>query len=178
MNADIKLSPEYAKVVAEHSELVRLLQSVVKVCNEAKKDNSMFFELNETFAKNGPPILAQLKLKEQRLLQQNTKKDFELLQIGDLVAKLCLNVLPEGHWISALNELLGEKVHLLPSDLAEFLIIKMNSMTEQQLGSPKAYHRRMRRGDEAKMFGLIIAAVIFAICAIVGLLYFGIHGHS
>uniref|UniRef100_A0A183C294 Secreted protein n=1 Tax=Globodera pallida TaxID=36090 RepID=A0A183C294_GLOPA len=150
-------NPEYPKVVAEHSEFARLLQSVAKVCN--KRDNNSKSQLIETFAKNGPPILAQLKLKEQQLLQQNANKHFELLEIGDLVTKLCLNGLPEGYWKSALKELLGEKVHLLPSDLAEFLINKMHSiaideriwdkkteakLTQEQLDSPKAYHHRQK----------------------------------
>uniref|UniRef100_A0A914GTA0 Uncharacterized protein n=1 Tax=Globodera rostochiensis TaxID=31243 RepID=A0A914GTA0_GLORO len=131
---------KYKTVIEEHSEFARLLQSVAKVCNEAKKDNSMFnLELIKTFEKNGPPILAQQKLKEQQLLQKNAKKDFELFEISGLVAKLCLNVLPEGHWKSALKELLGEKVNLLPSDLLQFLISKMNEQIEE------ARHRRIRR---------------------------------
>uniref|UniRef100_A0A914GPG6 Innexin n=1 Tax=Globodera rostochiensis TaxID=31243 RepID=A0A914GPG6_GLORO len=154
-------STKYPKVVAEHSEFARLLQSVAKVCNEAKKDNSTSnFELIETFEKNGPPILAQLKLKEQQLLQElkNAKKDSELIEISGLVAKLCLNVLPEGHpWKSALKELLGDNVHLLPSDLVQFLISKMNFMTEQQLGSPKAYHRRIRRAVQRRRWPIIRA---------------------
>uniref|UniRef100_A0A183CMP8 Secreted protein n=1 Tax=Globodera pallida TaxID=36090 RepID=A0A183CMP8_GLOPA len=121
-------NPEYPKVVAEHSEFARLLQSVAKVCNEAKTGNSTSnFELIATFANNGALILAQLKLKERQLLQES--KNAKILQIGGLVAKLCLNVLPEGHhWKNALKQLLEKKVHLFPSDLAEFLINKMNSI--------------------------------------------------
>uniref|UniRef100_A0A914GRX0 Uncharacterized protein n=1 Tax=Globodera rostochiensis TaxID=31243 RepID=A0A914GRX0_GLORO len=151
-------STKYPKVVAEHSEFARLLQSVAKVCNEAKKDKSMFnCELIEMFAKNGPLILPQLKLKERQLLQElkNAEKDSELLETGGLVARLCLNVLPEGHpWKSALKELLGENVHLLPSDLLQFLISKMNSIAiveqieEKTLGpSIEARLRRIRRAD-------------------------------
>uniref|UniRef100_A0A183BMX5 Secreted protein n=1 Tax=Globodera pallida TaxID=36090 RepID=A0A183BMX5_GLOPA len=99
-------NPEYPKVVAEHSEFARLLQSVVKVCN--KRDNNSKSQLIETFANNGLPILAQLKLKERQLLQES--KNAKILQIGGLVSKLCLNVLPEGHhWKSALKELLEKK---------------------------------------------------------------------
>uniref|UniRef100_A0A914GTC3 Secreted protein n=1 Tax=Globodera rostochiensis TaxID=31243 RepID=A0A914GTC3_GLORO len=163
-------STKYPKVVAEHSEFARLLQSVAKVCNEAKKDNSTSnFELIETFAKNGPAILPQLKLKEQQLLQnnangQNAKKNLELLQIGGLVAKLCLNVLPVGHqWKGALKELLGKKVHLLPSDLVQFLISKMNSIS-----------RRVRRADQQQpsvIIPCLVALAIFAFIALIGFLF-------
>uniref|UniRef100_A0A914I0P4 Uncharacterized protein n=1 Tax=Globodera rostochiensis TaxID=31243 RepID=A0A914I0P4_GLORO len=148
--------PKYKTVIEEHSEFAQLQQSVAKVCNNKWDDNSNS-QLIETFANTGTPILAQLRLEEQQLFQnnasgQNVKK--ELLELGGLVAKLCLSVLPEGHpWKSGLKELLGDKVHLLPSELVQFLTSKTNSMTEQQqqqLGSPKAYHRRMRRADSGR----------------------------